>query len=173
MELQTQEIAVLGLLLDGPSHGYALRQRLRGILSRIAPLHGGTLYYTLDKLVRAGLVRYSGEEQKGSRPRRRLCAITSRGKKCFTEGALRLFRPEFRPFFPMHLTIFFRRHLDDEALAQAVRERRDVLRAYAGKLTEGELVPEPPLEISWLLEHVLSTVTTTADWLDRLLKELE
>ena len=140
VNLQPQEIAVLGLLLDGPSHGYALRQKLKGLLSRIAPLHGGTLYYALDKLAKEGLVRYTGEEQSGARPRRRLCAITKFGRECFEASALRLFRPEFRPYYPMHLALYFRRHLKDPDLAQAVRERRDALRAYGAKVAEGGLV---------------------------------
>lgn len=164
---------MLGLLLDGPSHGYALRQRLKGPLSRIAPLHGGTLYYTLDKLAREGLLRYVAEEQSGSRPRRRVCAITAAGKRRFHEGALGLFRPEFRPYYPMHLALFFRRHLDEVALTQAVRERRDALRDYAAKVAAGELMAAPPQEISWLLDHVLSSVTTTANWLDRILEDME
>lgn len=173
MDLAPQEIAVLGLLMDGPSHGYALRERLKGTLARIAPLQGGTLYYTLDKLEKRGLVEGKGHAREGRRPRRRICAITAAGKRAFRKAALRLFEPEFRPFYPMHLAVWFRRHLDDADLAGAMAARRDSLREYADKVTAGEVRAGDRPEVAWLLDHVGRSVTATADWLDAVLEDID
>jgi DNA-binding PadR family transcriptional regulator len=51
------ELAVLGLLLDAPMHGYELRKQLNSLLGTIRALSYGTLYPTLKGLVAAGLIR--------------------------------------------------------------------------------------------------------------------
>jgi DNA-binding PadR family transcriptional regulator len=51
------ELAVLGLLLDAPMHGYELRKQLNSLLGTIRALSYGTLYPTLKALVAQGLIR--------------------------------------------------------------------------------------------------------------------
>ena len=50
------ELAVLGLLHDGPLHGYELRKRLNLMLGWRRLLSYGTLYPALKKMVRHGLI---------------------------------------------------------------------------------------------------------------------
>ena len=45
------EFAVLGILSDGPVHGYELRKRLTDMLGPFRSLSYGTLYPTLRRLV--------------------------------------------------------------------------------------------------------------------------
>ena len=68
---ETIDLAVLGLLHEGPMHGYELRKRLNLMLGWGRVLSYGTLYPTLKKLLRAGLI----EESPGSR-----AAVTGRPK---------------------------------------------------------------------------------------------
>jgi len=51
------ELAVLGLLHDGPLHGYELRKRLAAVLGPMRALSYGTLYPALKAMVAAGLLR--------------------------------------------------------------------------------------------------------------------
>ncbi len=53
---ETIDLAVLGLLHEGPMHGYELRKRLNLMLGWGRVLSYGTLYPTLKKLLRAGLI---------------------------------------------------------------------------------------------------------------------
>ncbi len=62
---ETIELAVLGLLHEGPMHGYELRKRLNLMLGWGRVLSYGSLYPTLKKLLRAGLI----EESPGHAPR--------------------------------------------------------------------------------------------------------
>jgi DNA-binding PadR family transcriptional regulator len=53
---ETLELAVLGLLLESPLHGYELRKRLNLVLGWGRVLSYGSLYPTLKKMLRAGLL---------------------------------------------------------------------------------------------------------------------
>src|SRR4029078_461511 len=53
---ETIELAVLGLLHEGPMHGYELRKRLNLMLGWGRVLSYGSLYPTLKKMLRAQLI---------------------------------------------------------------------------------------------------------------------
>ncbi|WP_333619796.1 PadR family transcriptional regulator [Dietzia sp.] len=73
------DLAVLGLLDEGPMHGYELRKRLSEMYGTIRTVSFGSLYPTLRKLRSAGLI----EEAPPSSPQggRALVPATGRGKK--------------------------------------------------------------------------------------------
>ena len=56
---ETIELAVLGLLHEGPMHGYELRKRLNLMLGWGRVLSYGSLYPTLKKMLRAHLIEES------------------------------------------------------------------------------------------------------------------
>jgi DNA-binding PadR family transcriptional regulator len=51
------KIAILQLLDEGPSHGYALKQAFEKRTGGVWPLNIGQVYTTIDRLIRDGLVR--------------------------------------------------------------------------------------------------------------------
>jgi DNA-binding PadR family transcriptional regulator len=61
---ETIELAVLGLLHEGPMHGYELRKRLNLMLGWGRVLSYGSLYPALKKMLRANLI----EEAKTTTP---------------------------------------------------------------------------------------------------------
>jgi DNA-binding PadR family transcriptional regulator len=56
---ETIELAVLGLLHEGPMHGYELRKRLNLMLGWGRVLSYGSLYPTLKKMLRGALIEES------------------------------------------------------------------------------------------------------------------
>ena len=67
---QLLEFAVLGLLHDGPTHGYDLRRRLNTALGPFRALSYGTLYPALKQLTRAGYITADTELPAiGKRPK--------------------------------------------------------------------------------------------------------
>lgn len=70
--------AFLGLLEEGPSHGYELKRRYDEELAASRPIPFGQVYATLARLARDGLVDVSGVES-GSGPDRKLYVITPAG----------------------------------------------------------------------------------------------
>jgi DNA-binding PadR family transcriptional regulator len=72
--------AVLGLLAEGPLHGYGLKSAFD---ARVSPLWGlttGQIYQSLNALERAGLLT-SRSERAGRRPLRRVYALTDAGRR--------------------------------------------------------------------------------------------
>src|SRR5688572_29591561 len=66
---ETIELAVLGLLHEGPMHGYELRKRLNLMLGWGRVLSYGSLYPALKKMLRAGLLEVSGGAATSRRPK--------------------------------------------------------------------------------------------------------
>src|SRR2546430_16851875 len=63
------EFAILGILHEAPMHGYELRKRLFDLLGTLRAFSYGSLYPTLRRLLRAGLiVEEVPEESEPARP---------------------------------------------------------------------------------------------------------
>src|SRR2546421_10434839 len=54
--VQMLEFAILGILHEAPMHGYELRKRLHDLLGTLHAFSYGSLYPTLRRLLRAGLI---------------------------------------------------------------------------------------------------------------------
>lgn len=83
------DCTVLGVLAEGPLHGYELRKRLTGILGPFRALSFGSLYPCLHRLATNGFI-----EQRDTVPRAEIAgvstkrarivyAITAKGKEAF------------------------------------------------------------------------------------------
>ncbi|HEX5543248.1 MAG TPA: PadR family transcriptional regulator [Micromonospora sp.] len=70
---------LLGLLTEGPKHGYELKRIHDRWLPRARPLAFGQVYATLGRLQRDGLVETAGKERDGG-PDRTHYALTSAGR---------------------------------------------------------------------------------------------
>jgi DNA-binding PadR family transcriptional regulator len=66
---ETIELAVLGLLHEGPMHGYELRKRLNLMLGWGRVLSYGSLYPGLKKMLRGGLIEEAGTPATSRRPK--------------------------------------------------------------------------------------------------------
>ncbi len=66
---ETIELAVLGLLHEGPMHGYELRKRLNLMLGWGRVLSYGSLYPALKKMLRADLIEELAPRTISRRPR--------------------------------------------------------------------------------------------------------
>ncbi|RCW47064.1 DNA-binding PadR family transcriptional regulator [Halopolyspora algeriensis] len=79
------ELAVLGLLHEASMHGYELRKRLHEALGTIRAFSCGSLYPTLRRLLRAGLIEEETDGQSRGRRSRRVYRITAGGRARFRE----------------------------------------------------------------------------------------
>jgi PadR family transcriptional regulator PadR len=85
------DLALLGVLRDGPAHGYAIIAALRERSGGEFDFAEGTIYPVLHRLERAGFVRSSTELVQGRR--RRVYTLTERGREQFAAQ-----RHEWRSF---------------------------------------------------------------------------
>jgi DNA-binding PadR family transcriptional regulator len=80
------EFAVLGLLHDGPLHGYELRKRLTTALGIFRALSYGSLYPALRHLVESGWIHETEEPAAGTGRRPRITyELTAEGKEHFQD----------------------------------------------------------------------------------------
>ena len=85
------EIAVLGMLADGPLHGYELRKRLTAVLGPFRALSFGSLYPALRRLSERSLIRElqttpateSEAPPLAAKRARVVYALTAEGKEAF------------------------------------------------------------------------------------------
>lgn len=118
--------ALLGLLLEGPRHGYDLARCFHPgtALGSVVHLSASHLYALLARLERDGLIAGAMQEA-GARPARRVFHLTAAGR----EAAWRwLDEPVARPRdmlldFPIKLYLI-RRHAPERAAALIERQRR-------------------------------------------------
>lgn len=83
---QLLEFAVLGLLHEGPMHGYELRKRLNVALGAFRALSYGSLYPCLRLLVEQGLIAQSKEAPALVTKRARISyELTAEGKERFQD----------------------------------------------------------------------------------------
>ncbi|HEX4214866.1 MAG TPA: PadR family transcriptional regulator [Candidatus Dormibacteraeota bacterium] len=95
-------LAILGLLAEHPMHPYEIKQTIRNRrLDEHVKVKGGSLYHTVDRLVRAGLVEPLETERQGRRPERTVYRITEAGKDHLSEwidGSLSRVQHEYPRF---------------------------------------------------------------------------
>ncbi|WNV82423.1 PadR family transcriptional regulator [Umezawaea sp. Da 62-37] len=70
--------SLLGLLQQGPRHGYDLKHAYDGHFGQGRPLHYGQVYATLSRLLKNGLIEETGPEP-GNGPDRKRYSITAEG----------------------------------------------------------------------------------------------
>lgn len=80
------ELAILGLLLESPMHGYELRKRLTGLLGAFRAFSYGSLYPALRRMQAAGLIAEDAAPAGTPvRRARRVYRLTDAGRQRFTE----------------------------------------------------------------------------------------
>jgi DNA-binding PadR family transcriptional regulator len=141
------EFAVLGLLHEAPMHGYELRKRLTGLLGAFRAFSYGSLYPTLRRMQREGLI---AEEDGGLATRgagwgkraRRVYKITAEGKERFAELIADAGPQTFDDDgFGVHLAFFSRTPAEVrmrilEGRRRRVEERREGLRSTLARAGE-------------------------------------
>ncbi|HEY0637676.1 MAG TPA: PadR family transcriptional regulator [Pseudonocardiaceae bacterium] len=139
------EFAVLGLLLEAPMHGYELRKRLTGLLGAFRAFSYGSLYPTLRRMQREGLIaEEDGEAVKGAwgRRARRVYKITAEGKERFAELIADAGPATYDDDgFGVHLAFFSRTPAEVrlrilEGRRRRVEERREARRAALARAEE-------------------------------------
>lgn len=137
------ELAVLGLLLEAPMHGYELRKRLTGLLGAFRAFSYGSLYPTLRRMQADGLIAEAdvdgGQERSDQKPllkrrARRVYRLTPLGNQRFAELVEDTGPQNYTDDgFGVHLAFFSRTPAEArmrilEGRRRQVEERREGLR---------------------------------------------
>lgn len=168
--MKEQELFFLGLLQDGPKHGYQLKKLLREIASTFASIKTDSIYYPLKKMLNAGLVtQASGKE--GRRPLRYTYKITSKGKEEFKKLLLKNLLTIERPYFSIDLSLYFLNFLPKELSRRCLKVRLKLLNRLKKSLErlKVNLAKKTPLNLYSILEHNQELLAAEIAFIHRLI----
>jgi DNA-binding PadR family transcriptional regulator len=173
------QLVILGLLSENPRHGYELRQEVeRRLYATYINLSGGSLYYNLGQLERAGYVEKAWVEQKGRYPTRQVYQITPAGQDYLkTELRRLLFDTEAREkvFDPLNTALAFGHLVERAELSEALETQLRWARKQAEWVTKQQeywQAQDISLEQAKIIEHGLAHVKAEIRWLEQFLRDL-
>ncbi|MCB2223796.1 MAG: PadR family transcriptional regulator [Actinobacteria bacterium] len=122
----TTEYAVLGILAEAPSHGFAIARHFRpdGDLGRVLTVRRPLVYRALDRLVEAGYAEPASTEPGDSGPQRVVLRATPAGRRRVRAwlGAPVVHVRDLRIEFLVKLTLLRRSGRSTERLVARQRE---------------------------------------------------
>ncbi len=173
------QLVILGLLSEKPFHGYEIRQEVeRRLYASYINLSGGSLYYNLGQLERAGYVEKTKVEQKGRYPARQVYQITAGGHD-HLRARLRqlLFDTEERDkvFDPLNTALAFGHFLDDSELRAALQSHLEWARKRLAWVTEQQAYwngQNATLPQTQIIAHGLAHFKAEINWLEEFLVKI-
>ena len=161
--LNLVELPILGLLKEGPLHGYELKQRLENLVGYFGTLSYGSLYPMLSKLELRGQVSKSGEEYTV----RIVYRITPKGKE-------RLASLMHDSAVPLTLKMLFFEAISPQDRSKILESQK---KEWVRKLAKYRLVQEH-IDVRYtscyqvaLLAREIEHLEKDITWLERLLDE--
>lgn len=171
------ELAVLGLLLESPMHGYELRKRLNSVLGSFRAISYGSLYPCLKALVDQGLIVEDGPGDAGApalsgRRAKVVYRLTADGKERFQQW-LDQSGPETweDDRFGVHLAFFGK--TDAQVRMRILQGRRSRLEERLANLRESAARGRERLDsyTLQLQQHGLDQVEREVRWLGELIDQ--
>ena len=169
-------LMVLALLAEGDMHPYEMMRLMRGRRDdRLVSITNGTLYHTVGRLERAGLLAQVRTDREGNRPERTTYTLTSDGADAVGAWVRRELRRTDRPA-EFRIALAEAHNIGRDEAIDLLRERRAGLQDQHALHSDGfrdaldRSVPEV-----YLLEVGREAVLleTELRWLDALLARLE
>lgn len=169
--LTTPDLVLLSLLAEQPMHGYEANAELeRRQVRDWAAISRPQVYYSLEKLLRLGLVRNIGSDEPQLGPERLVVATTPRGRDALAtaleseEWAEQRERPSFLTWMALSWLArpgVVRRQLQRRRkyVEQQLEQERATL---SGVLSE---VGHPSHEAVWMIKLVIAQFETELHWL--------
>ncbi len=153
------ELLFLGLLLEGPKHGYEIKRQLDEELFPFVGLKIKSIYYPLKKMEQLGLVNKDiGRE--GKYPEKFVYSITEKGEKIFHHLITESFLSIERPYFNIDLALYFLPYVDKKIAQKRLRARVIFLKRIKRDLESLKKSITPSKKhLSIILDHEADLVT--------------
>ncbi|MFS0734300.1 PadR family transcriptional regulator [Microbacterium sp. 1P10UB] len=167
---------VLALLVEGDMHPYEMMRLMRGRREdRLVSITNGTLYHTVGRLERAGLVAQVRVDRDGNRPERTTYTLTDEGAEAVREWVRRELPRTDHPA-EFRIALAEAHNLDRAEVVDLLRARRAGLEGQYALHRDGrEDALERAVPEVYLLEVEREAVLleTELRWLDGLLDRLD
>ncbi len=166
------ELLFLGLLKDGPKHGYEIKRLIEEEMLPFVGLKIKSIYYPLKKMEELGLIS-KDVGREGRWPEKYVYSLTSKGEKIFDHLVTESFMSIERPFFNIDLALYFLQYVDQAIAKKRLRGRVIYLRRIRReleKLLKNVSSEKKHLEI--ILEHDLDLVNAEICSITKLIEVL-
>jgi DNA-binding PadR family transcriptional regulator len=117
-----KELILLGLLKEGPRHGYELKRVIDEKISTFAPVSAGSIYYTLKGLAKDGLVSMT-KKRRDKYPEKEVYRITKKGEEKFRELLKKTCFNIKRLYRSLDIVLYFMNYLKPEEVIRGLRNR--------------------------------------------------
>lgn len=169
-----QELLLLGLLKEGPRHGYDIKTKIKQILSLFAGVELKSIYYPLRILEKRGLVAKRALKP-GKRPERLVYALTPKGQARFNELLNKSLLNLKRPQFSLDLSLYFLHYLKPGTASRRLRARLHMLHKISLGLEQmAQASPEDKtVSLSRILEHNSRLLEAESRFISQLIKTIK
>jgi len=155
---------LLALLVEGPRHGYQLRQEFDARTGATWPLNIGQVYTTLGRLNRDGLVESMGDGDDSHK----LYALTAVGRAAVDEWFSTPVQLPDRPRDELAIKLAMAAATPGVDLAAVVQAQRTATVGAIQDYTRLKLDADPDADVGWLLilDSLLFQAEAEIRWLD-------
>jgi DNA-binding PadR family transcriptional regulator len=155
---------LLALLVDGPRHGYQLRQEFDSRTGSTWPLNVGQVYTTLARLSRDGLVEETGDGDESHR----LYDLTPGGRAAVAEWFATPVQLPDRPRDELAIKIALAAETPGVDLAAVIQAQRTATVTAMQDYTRLKADADPDADLGWLLilDSLLYQAEAEVRWLD-------
>ncbi len=167
------ELILLGLLKQGPKHGYEIKRKIKDIFSLFAGVDLKSIYYPLRILEKKDLVTKK-ISKAGRRPERLVYELTPKGDARFKELLTNSLLNFKRPQFSLDLSLYFLSYMNPAIVKRRLRARMSVLAKLSKglKLMVSSLEKKKSSSLAYILQHDLQMVEAEHKFLFRLINTL-
>ena len=152
------ELLFLGLLKDGPKHGYEIKRLIEEELLPFVGLKIKSIYYPLKTMEKLGLIK-KDVGREGKFPEKYTYSLTSKGEKIFDHLITDSFLSIERPYFAIDLSLYFLQYVDKNIAQRQLRGRGLYLKRIRRELEDlKKTTNKSKKHLQIIIEHDLDLV---------------
>ena len=170
----TQELVLLGLLEEGPKHGYEIKRLIAKIIETFTSIKTKSIYYSLRRMEQDELVT-KRVSRAGRRPEKYIYHITRKGSTRFQELLRRNFLVLERPFLNIDLCLYFLPSIKPRMVRARLRNRLRGLgrvKKWLDNLDRSLKKKNAPHHLQTIIQHNLELAKTEIRFTSQLIKTL-
>ena len=167
------ELLFLGLLKEGPKHGYEIKRKIEEELFPFVGLKIKSIYYPLKKMEKLGLV-HKDVGREGRWPEKFIYSITLKGEKIFDHLINASLLSIERPYFNIDLSLYFLPYVDQRIAKRRLRARVIFLNIIKRELEAlKKKIKETSAHLNIILDHDLELVMAEIKYTSILIQTLQ
>ncbi len=168
--MNIQKLIILGILKEGPKHGYEIKKIIKKELGIFASLENKSIYYPLKIMEKGGEIKKNTTKERG-RLERHVYSLTARGNKEFLKLAMEALLSQKRPFIDIDIPLYFLPYLEKKKVFAHLRLKKRFLEKVKGWLSDNlkgkdEFSPHQRL----LLKHHLNLLNAEDSFVNEVIK---